>query len=90
MQPSERPWPVVLLWQMLRSIMTPPVFRIKQNAEFELDHDELPCYNEALCADLLTCDIDLRRAVFRARVYTVDGQCAFLALACHHVRSCGI
>jgi hypothetical protein len=71
---------------MLRSVMTPPVFHIKQKAYFELDHGELLCYDDTLCADLTACDIDLSKSVFRARIYKVEGQCAFLALSIHHVR----
>jgi hypothetical protein len=66
--------------------MTPPVFRVKQNAEFELDHGQLPCYDDGLCSYLTACDIDLSKRVFRARIYEVEGQCAFLALSIHHVR----
>jgi hypothetical protein len=70
---------------MLRSVMTPPVFRIKQRVEFELDHGDLPRYDDSLCSGLLKCAIDLSRSVFRARIYNVDSQPAFLALSIHHV-----
>jgi hypothetical protein len=76
---------VVSLHPMLRSIMKPPLFYIKEKADFELDHVDLPSFDISLCSGLTACTIDLSKSVFRARIYTVDGCAAFLALSIHHV-----
>jgi hypothetical protein len=74
---------------MLRSVIKPPLFYIKEKAEFELDHVDLPVFDVSLCSGLTACDIDLSKSVFRARIYTFEGCAAFLALSIHHVSSVG-
>merc|ERR1719424_1684602 len=70
---------------MLRTIMKPPLFYIKEEAEFELDQVDLPALDVSLCSGLTACTIDLSKSVFRARIYTFEGRAAFLALSIHHV-----
>jgi hypothetical protein len=76
---------LVWLHPMLRSVMKPPLFYIKEKAEFELDHGDLPLCDVSLCSGLTACDIDLSKSVFRARIYTFEGCTMFLALSIHHV-----
>ena len=76
---------LVWLHPMLRTIMKPPLFYIKEEAEFELDQVDLPALDVSLCSGLTACTIDLSKSVFRARIYTFEGRAAFLALSIHHV-----
>jgi hypothetical protein len=76
---------LVMFHPMFRAEMTPPVFRIKQNTDFELDQGRLSCYDDGLCFPFVKCDIDLTKSVFRARTYNLDGHAALLVLSIHHV-----
>ena len=60
-------------------------FAICERAEYQLDEATLPAADETLCAGLLELPIDISVAPFRARMYRVAGQPAFLALSIHHI-----
>jgi len=60
-------------------------FSICECADYHLDEATLPAADETLCAGLLELRIDISVAPFRARMYRVDGQAAFLALSIHHI-----
>jgi acyl transferase domain-containing protein len=70
---------------MLRSVFTPPVFRVHAAADFIIDEGELPRRDEALCAELADEPIDLSLSVLRARFYSVAGRPAYLAVLIHHI-----
>ena len=80
---------LVALHPMLRSTHTPPVFRIRPEASYALDEAELPSRDPAPCSELLQQPLDLSVAVFRARLYRVGGEPAYLALSIHHIAQDG-
>ena len=78
---------LVALHPMLRSVHTAPVFHIRAASAFQykLDSADLPAADETLCYAIFSLPLDLSEAVFRARLYFVDGQPTFLAVLIHHI-----
>ena len=74
---------------MLRSVHEPPIFHIRDHAEYILDDadflSEREVYDESLCFELLAAPIKLSEGVFRARIYTAGARPAVLAISFHHL-----
>jgi hypothetical protein len=75
---------LVAMHPMLRTIHRPPVFWICANVQYILDESAIPARDYHLCQNLRWAKLDLTVAPFRARIYSVDGEAAFLAMLIVH------